>query len=323
MNLGQLFKVGGATVAGYGEDKRQMLAEHLAQVQAQRQANKDAIDKAIAERTLRTPVLGDANYAKAQGEVAGAESAARVPAAVAQAQAIAPVEVKKAADVAAATAPVQQATHEANRKTDVANPLPVQPSFSPVVTTAPGGEQHVSTLNTKTGAIADTGVGAKAGSGASLPAGIRTKVAENTSTLATIDEAMKSLDTHPDAVGLSKNLPLVGKYVDQRLDPEGVATRALIANVGSLQIHTRTGANMNIREEPRLAPFVPDASDTPEAIRTKLTQLSKFLTIENDALIGAPSGPSGGKTPAAGAGHEGLSDEEFAKQWAAGKRSWP
>lgn len=319
--------VAGQGYAGYAVDEKNSVAQALAQAKASQDAERNRVLNLVSKAGIDPTT---------QGNIAGARATAEVPAAVQRAQALAPISVQTAVDTAKGTAPIrtqqaidtaagtagtQQATHAANRDYDVAHTAPVQPSYSPVVTTAPGGEQHVSTLNTKTGALSDTGAQAKAG-GPSIPAGIRSKVAENVSTLATIDEAMQSLTKHPDAVGLTKNLPLVGKYADQRLDPEGVATRALIANVGSLQIHTRTGANMNIREEPRLAPFVPDASDTPDAIRTKLTQLAKFLTIENDALVGGPPAPHAGGTPPA-AGHQSLSDEEFAKQWKAGKRSWP
>lgn len=319
-----LAKAGGQAYEGYGQDQQIKVKDALAQAKATEEARRNAVLNKVALAGIDPGVQKSLAGAKVEGETPGLVNRMRitkpieVASAVDQAKQLSPITTETAAKTAAAVAPTTISTYKTEKLFDNANPAPVQPGFSPVVTTAPGGDQHVSKFNTKTGAIEDTGVGAKAGSGPSIPAGIRTKVAENTSTLATIGEAMKSLDAHPDAVGLTKNLPLVGKYADQRLDPEGVATRALIANVGSLQIHTRTGANMNIREEPRLAPFVPDASDTPEAIRTKLTQLAKFLKIENDALVGAPP-----IKPPADSGHEALSDEEFARQWKAGKRSWP
>lgn len=295
--------VGGAAYGGYAQDEKVNEARLLAAVKAQRDAENDAV-----LRRVRLAGIDPTSRAA----IAGAEANARVPAAVSEAKqlspittqtavntakAVSPITTETAVNTAKAVAPVTVDTHAQERRFDNANPAPVQPSYSFQTITAPDGSQHVAAGNTKTGAITDTGFGAKAGAG-SIPAGIRTKVAENESTLSTISEALKSLDAHPDAVGLDKNLPLVGKYVDQRLDPEGVATRALIANVGSLQIHTRTGANMNIREEPRLAPFVPDASDTPEAIKTKLTQLAQFLNVETDALV---SGPATTRTPAAAA----------------------
>lgn len=122
-------------------------------------------------------------------------------------------------------------------------------------------------------------------------AAIAQKVASNQTQMATIADALKELDLHPDAVGLKRGvgelvpgMGNVGDALNQRQDPKGVAARASIMNIGSLVIHNRSGAAVTISEFPRLAPFVPRVSDTPEAIKTKLKKLRELLVIETDFL---------------------------------------
>lgn len=131
---------------------------------------------------------------------------------------------------------------------------------------------------------------------------IKQAVGKNNQQLAVIDDALVELKAHPDAVGLTRGLPVIGSRLDQRVDKQGVGARASIANIGSLQIHDRTGASMTIHEEPRLAPFVPSISDTPEAIEIKLTKLAAGLRKLNLDLGAAPPPqtmqPQQGKAPA-------------------------
>ena len=56
----------------------------------------------------------------------------------------------------------------------------------------------------------------------------------------------------------------------QRVDPEGVDTRAAIADLGSLVIHERSGAAVTAAEFPRLRPFIPSEKDDPETAKKKL-----------------------------------------------------
>lgn len=56
----------------------------------------------------------------------------------------------------------------------------------------------------------------------------------------------------------------------QRVDPEGVPTRAAIADIGSMVIHDRSGAAVTAAEFPRLAPFIPSEKDNPEVAKEKL-----------------------------------------------------
>lgn len=58
----------------------------------------------------------------------------------------------------------------------------------------------------------------------------------------------------------------------QYADPSGVDTRAAIADLGSLVVHDRSGAAVTASEFPRLRPFIPSATDTPEAAKKKLSR---------------------------------------------------
>jgi hypothetical protein len=71
----------------------------------------------------------------------------------------------------------------------------------------------------------------------------------------------------PDATGWKGFLP---NTLLNRADPEGVETRAAIADLGSLMIHDRSGAAVTAAEFPRLAPFIPRATDDAETVKKKL-----------------------------------------------------
>lgn len=111
-------------------------------------------------------------------------------------------------------------------------------------------------------------------------------IAANKAQMSVIDDAVSELGKHPDAVGMKRGLgelPMMGNIGDsfnQRKDPEGVAARAQIANVGSLIVHDRSGAAVTVSEYPRLAPFVPKVTDTPDAIRVKLGKLRAAIETE-------------------------------------------
>lgn len=173
---------------------------------------------------------------------------------------------------------------------------PVTPSYTPVTVGDGVGGQVVKPFDTKTGETGPPiGTGKPAGGGLAGPA-LQKAVATNQQQLFIIEDALKELGRYPDAVGLKRGLPYIGDKLDQRADPKGVPARASIANIGSLQIHTRTGAAMSAREEPRLSPFVPSVSDTPETIRTKLTKLREAIQVETGYLMkGGSGGESGTK----------------------------
>jgi hypothetical protein len=199
------------------------------------------------------------------------------------------VRVPKAGPVG----PVTDANGQPYRKRVVA---PAQPrdSYAFPTVMGPDGNPVVARANTRTGDIEPTDIGAKPTGGKST-ASLTKAIAANQQQLSYIDQAIAAVKKHPQAFGLGRGLPLVGSTIDQRIDPEGVKARSLISNIGSMQIHDRTGAAMSVHEEKRLAGFVPQTSDTPDKIIENLQQLKAGLAETNDALqhSGTPTGDSG------------------------------
>lgn len=140
------------------------------------------------------------------------------------------------------------------------------PSFSGIATEGGG----LSVIDNTTGLVQD----AKTLAGdrvlkplKELPATVASGYIENQVSLSKIDEAIAGVQRYPNALGL-KNL--MGDAMRQRTDPEGVAIRAMIADIGSMKIHDRSGAAVSASEFPRLKPFVPSANDEPAAAVEKL-----------------------------------------------------
>jgi hypothetical protein len=154
--LSGLATVAGKGLEGYDIQERTKVAQALAQQKAAEEAQRNAVLNRVSMAGIDPST---------QGAIEGARANARVPAAISQAQGLAPIKVKEAVDTAAGVAPIQQGTHLTNRKADVANPLPVPPSFTPVVTTAPGGAQQVQPFDTKHGTMKPPVATAKAASG--------------------------------------------------------------------------------------------------------------------------------------------------------------
>jgi len=89
-------------------------------------------------------------------------------------------------------------------------------------------------------------------------------------------KTVDGLKGDPGAIG-----PIQGRVPDtvlQKTNPEGVITRAAIADIGSMIIHDRSGAAVTISEMPRLIPFIPSITDSPEAAKAKLTRMKAELT---------------------------------------------
>lgn len=67
-------------------------------------------------------------------------------------------------------------------------------------------------------------------------------------------------------------------------DPAGTKLRALIADIGSLKVHDRSGANVTASETPRLRPFIPSISDDAVTVRKKLENFkTEYLRQLEDA----------------------------------------
>lgn len=123
--------------------------------------------------------------------------------------------------------------------------------------------------------------------GKALPAGAASGLLENHRNLRRAEDALSLLQGNDvgtatgdkNATGIKGYLP---NSVLQRFDPSGVDTRAAIADLGSLVVHDRSGAAVTAAEFPRLAPFIPQASDSPDAAQKKLENFKRVYQTTNE-----------------------------------------
>lgn len=119
--------------------------------------------------------------------------------------------------------------------------------------------------------------------GKEIPANVNKSIIDNQQSLNKIDRAIQAITDDPKALGLQYAIPgaeTIGQYIDS----SGVPTRAAVADIGSLVLHDRSGAAVTVSEFPRLKPFIPLASDSPQAAIDKLKQLRKAMADEADLL---------------------------------------
>lgn len=90
--------------------------------------------------------------------------------------------------------------------------------------------------------------------------------------MASIDDAMAELDK-PAAKNALGPVNVLPGAIRQFTDPEGVAARAAIANIGSMKLHDRSGAAVTVGELPRLVPFIPNVTDTAKTAKVKLGKM--------------------------------------------------
>lgn len=113
-----------------------------------------------------------------------------------------------------------------------------------------------------------------------IPAPIAKAYTENSTALRKIDSALAEVDKYPAAFGLQN---MRGDAISQRVDPKGVTARAIIADIGSLKIHDRSGAAVTAAETPRLLPFIPNVNDNAATIKKKLALFrAEYMAIQND-----------------------------------------
>lgn len=103
-----------------------------------------------------------------------------------------------------------------------------------------------------------------------LPGSVIEKLAQNNVTLSKIEKALGEVERKPDSFGAFNYLP---DAVRQRTDPQGVQGRSLVADIAGQRIHDRSGAAVTVGEAERLRPYIPNATDEPAAIKTKLVNL--------------------------------------------------
>ncbi len=123
----------------------------------------------------------------------------------------------------------------------------------------------------------------KPAAAANMPAAVRNGFLENNALLDGIDAAIADVQESPDSFGLQN---LMGDSINQRRDAAGVGPRAAVANIGSAKIHDRSGAAVTVKEMPRLAPFIPTATDRADAIVVKLQKMREALLAEQEGING-------------------------------------
>ena len=96
---------------------------------------------------------------------------------------------------------------------------------------------------------------------------------ENGDNIRRIDDALKGVAGNPDAVG-PWNYVARGPVANW-WQPGGAEARAMVADIGSLKIHDRSGAAVTASESPRLAPFIPLVTDPAPIVKTKLEKFAK------------------------------------------------
>ena len=113
-----------------------------------------------------------------------------------------------------------------------------------------------------------------------LPTTAAQSILDNNASLYAVDKAI-SLNRGETADGIKGDANATGykgflpNVILQRVDPEGVSTRAQVSDIGSLKIHDRSGGAVTISETPRLMPFIPTAYDDKDAVEKKLIRLKQ------------------------------------------------
>lgn len=103
----------------------------------------------------------------------------------------------------------------------------------------------------------------------------------NTQSMSVIDEALKALQSNPNAVGgWAEHMPA---FLQGVIDPVGQATRNPISDVGSLEIKSRSGSAVNAGEMKRLG-FVPDIRDPAPVVVEKLKRMRIYVQQQNAGM---------------------------------------
>ncbi len=137
------------------------------------------------------------------------------------------------------------------------------------------------------------------------PAAVQKAMIENGTNLRRAEKALALVEGKEiggvkgdkNATGLKGFLP---NQVLNRIDPDGVDTRAQIADLGSLVIHDRSGAAVTAAEFPRLAPFIPSEKDDAATVKKKVARFVQVYREEMEASQAA-YGPDSGYRQLGGA----------------------
>jgi len=153
--------------------------------------------------------------------------------------------------------------------------------------------------------------GLRGAGGPKMSTALLTALKNNDQRLRVMDSALANLDRYPNAVGLKGLVPDIAL---QRMDPSGVSARADIADIGSMVIHDRSGAAVTVSEAPRLRPFIPTVTDTPDTIRRKLTRMRQIIA-EDTEFLRANGSPGVGGGVGAGGGPTASGQPSKADRW--------
>jgi len=115
-----------------------------------------------------------------------------------------------------------------------------------------------------------------------VPAGPATAFSENNTAIKKIDDAIAKVEAAPDDTFGLKNY--LGGAITQRIDPKGNEARAAVAGVGGQKYHDLSGAAVAVQEAARLAPYIPQVTDTKTKVLENLRNLKKEYTYTNDTL---------------------------------------
>jgi hypothetical protein len=154
-----------------------------------------------------------------------------------------------------------------------------------------------------------------------IPVSVNSALVQNQQSTGAIDRALSLLNGKDvngmtgdkEATGLKGYLP---NGILNRIDPQGVSTRAEISDIGSLKIHDRSGAAVTLSEAPRLMPFIPLATDDAETVKKKLERLKVELVNESNAMHQIYNKEQGYKTSPLQAGKATSSQDSAAMNWA-------
>ena len=135
-----------------------------------------------------------------------------------------------------------------------------------------------------------------------LPTSASSAIMSNAQNINKVQQAIDLLDGKnagalkgdSNATGLKGYLP---QPILNRMDPDGVDTRAMITDIGSLVLHDRSGAAVTASETPRLLPFIPLPTDDNATARKKLVRFKQIYEQEQQAYLDAYSKDQGYKTP--------------------------
>jgi hypothetical protein len=119
-----------------------------------------------------------------------------------------------------------------------------------------------------------------------IPPQVNAKIIEGKQGLSNIDEAIAALEADPGAVGFTNGIPGAQTVKQLWATPQDIATRAKVANIGSLVLHDRSGAAVSASEFPRLAPFIPSPSDSKKTAVEKLRQMKQIAEGELGLFAG-------------------------------------